>query len=95
MAEKGIIVRGIRGLIARVLAESEHEDGHGVPLLGALIAGIGTIALGIGAANDTGWLSVTGGIVAFVGTVAMLVLSHLTIDYDIYRRIETLEGKNK
>lgn len=71
----------------------DGEDGHGLPLLGSLVLGIGTIALGIGAANGTGWLAVAGGIVAFLGSALAVVLSHLTIDYDMYRRLDALEGK--
>ena len=76
-----------------IAAVTDGEEGHAVPLLGTLISGAGTIALGIGAANDTGWLAVTGGIVAFVGAVATVVLNHARVEYGIYARLEALEGK--
>jgi hypothetical protein len=74
-------------------AVTAAEDGHAIPLVGTLVSGIGTIALGIGAANDTGWLAVTGGIVAFVGAVGTVVLNHTRVEYGIYARLEALEGK--
>jgi hypothetical protein len=64
------------------------EDGHALPGLATLIAGIGAVALGIGAANDTGWLAITGGIVAGVGIVAAGVLHHQQIDYELFRRTD-------
>ena len=77
------------------LASNLHsnEEGHALPALGALLGGIGAILLGIGAANDSGGLAITGGIVAAVGIVAGSLLEHMKIDYDIYGRIEKLEGK--
>ena len=77
----------------QLIALTNEEDGHGAPLIGVLISGVGTVALAIGAANGTGWIAVAGGIVAFLGLAVSSVLAHLTIDYDIYRRLEKLEGK--
>ena len=74
---------------------NQGEEGHGMPLAGVLIAGIGTISLGIGAANGTGWLAVTGGIVAFAGLVATAVLNHTKVEYEFYSRLDKLEGKDK
>lgn len=71
------------------------EEGHAGPLPGMLAAVVGAVMLGIGAANDTGWLAITGGIVLAVGAVAANLLRHVTIDYDIYKRLEDLEGKGK
>ena len=45
------------------------EAGHAQTLPGMVVAAAGAIALGIGAANDTGWLAIVGGIVLAVGTV--------------------------
>ena len=77
----------------QLIALTNDEDGHGAPLIGVLISGVGTVALGIGAANSTGWIAIAGGIVAFLGLAVSSVLAHVTIDYDIYRRLEKLEGK--
>lgn len=70
-----------------------REDGHAGPLPGALLGAVGAILLGIGAANGTGWLAIVGGIVLAVGFFAALVLNHMTVEYDIYARLETLEKK--
>ena len=56
-----------------------------------MIGGIGAILLGIGAAADTGWLSITGGIVLAVGLLAMLVINHMTVEYNIFGRLDKLE----
>ena len=77
----------------QLMALANEEDGHGAPLVGVLISGVGTVALGIGAANGTGWIAIAGGIAAFLGLGVSSVLAHLTIDYDIYRRLDKLEGK--
>ena len=71
------------------------ETGHAVPALGALIGAAGVIALGIGAANDTGWLAIAGGIVGGLGLFAAALLDHTKVDYDIFARLESLEGKKK
>lgn len=69
------------------------EEGHAQTLPGMVVAAAGAIALGIGAANDTGWLSIAGGIVLGVGIIGLAVLTHMNIDYDIYDRLEKLEKK--
>ena len=72
----------------------EHgEEGHGLPLVGALIGAAGAILLAIGAANDTGVLSIVGGIVLAVGLMAMLVIQHTTVEYGIFGRLDELEKK--
>ena len=67
------------------------EDGHAEPTIGAVIGGIGAILLGIGAAADTGWLAIVGGIVLAVGLLAMLVINHMTVEYNIFGRLDKLE----
>jgi hypothetical protein len=74
-----------RNDITRQLA---GEDGHAVTALAAIVAGAGAVALGIGAANDTGWLAVTGGIVVGVGLVGYELLRHTRIDYELFRRTD-------
>jgi hypothetical protein len=73
---------------SELVARAEAEEGHAIPGLATVIAGIGAVALGIGAANDTGWLAITGGIVAGVGIVAAGVLHHQQIDYELFRRTD-------
>lgn len=41
-------------------AVQHGEEGHGMPLIGAVIGAAGAIVLGIGAANGTGALSIAG-----------------------------------
>ena len=81
----------MRNVFVRI---NEGEEGHAPPLAGLLIAGIGTISLGIGAANDTGWLAITGGIVAFVGMVATALLNHTKVEWELYDRLDKLEAKD-
>lgn len=80
-------------IVEMFLETASSEEGHAAPSLAAIAAGVGAIALGIGAANDTGWLAIAGGIAAGVGMIAYAVLQHMGIEYDIYRRLENLEGK--
>jgi hypothetical protein len=70
---------------------ANDEAGHTLPSVAAIIGGAGAIALGIGAANDTGWLAVTGGIAAGVGIIGFALAQHLTIDYDVFGRLDKLE----
>lgn len=70
------------------------EDGHAGTLPGLLAAVGGAVMLGIGAGgDDLGWLAIAGGIVLAVGLVGMSVLDHMIVDYDMYARLEKLEGK--
>jgi membrane protein YdbS with pleckstrin-like domain len=72
---------------------SQGEEGHGKTLPGMLLAAAGAIVLAIGAAGDTGWLTITGGIVLAVGLIAMMVLNHIVVAWDVYARLEALEKK--
>ncbi len=69
------------------------EEGHAQTPPGMVVALAGAIALGIGAASDMGWLSIVGGVVLGVGIIALSVLEHMKIDYDIYDRLEKIEKK--
>lgn len=68
-----------------------EEAGHASSAAGALVAGVGAVLLGIGAANDTGWLAVAGGIVAGVGIVAWELVRHVAIDQKLMGRLDRLE----
>jgi hypothetical protein len=70
----------------------EGERGHAIAGVGSLIAAAGAVLLMIGAAGDTDWLTIVGGIVLAVGIVAAGLLHHATVDYDMYARLEKLEG---
>jgi hypothetical protein len=69
------------------------EEGHGPPLIGTLAGAVGAILLAIGAANDSGALAIIGGIVLAIALSLTLVLNHVTVDYDVYKRLEALEKK--
>jgi hypothetical protein len=83
----------MRRLTVVISAVHHGEDGHTRTLPAYIISAAGMIVLGIGAANDTGWLAITGGIVGGLGLLAGAAITHQTIDYDIYDRLEKLEKK--
>ncbi len=74
-------------------AVQHGEEGHGMPLIGAVIGAVGAVVLAIGAANDTGALSIVGGIVLAVGLLATLVIQHMAVEYGIFDRLDKLEKK--
>ncbi len=76
-----------------IITAAGEETGHAITALGALIGAIGIILLAIGSANDTGWLTIAGGIVAAVGLLAYEVLRHTRLDYGVFGRLEQLEKK--
>ena len=67
------------------------EEGHGLQFLGVLPAAIGAVLLGIGAANDTCWMAIAGGIALAVGVLVTPVLAHSSIDYGVFSRLNKLE----
>ena len=81
----------LNNIMRTVIAHAQQEDGHALPGVGNLIGAAGAIALAIGAAGDTDWLTIVGGIVLAVGIVAGGVLEHMGVDYDIFGRLEKLE----
>jgi hypothetical protein len=83
----------MRKLLTTVVTEG--EEGHALPALAGLAAGIGAVVLGIGAANDSGVTAVIGSIVLGVGLFGYTLLDHIGIDYNIFGRLEKLEGGDK
>lgn len=72
---------------------SRREDGHGEPYIGVLLGAAGLVALGIGAAaDDMGWLAITGGILAAVGLIAGFAINHATVEKGMYGRLDKLDG---
>jgi hypothetical protein len=69
------------------------EEGHATPAIGTLIGAAGAILLTVGATGDTDWLAWVGGVVLAVGIIAAGLLQHTTVDYEMYARLEKLEGK--
>ena len=74
-----------------LVAAFSGEEGHAAPFPGALVGGAGAILLAIGAANDTGWLAIVGGIVLAVGLMATLLLQHIGVEYGIFSRLDDIE----
>ncbi len=71
----------------------EDESGHALPAMASLAAAVGGILVGIGAGGGGDALAIIGGVVLGVGVLAAGVLEHMTVDYDVYARLEELEGK--
>lgn len=81
-------------MLTRVLHTlARGEQGHATAGIGTLIPAAGAILLAIGAAGDTDWLTIVGGIVLALGVIAAPVLNHVLVEYGIYERLEKLEGK--
>jgi hypothetical protein len=70
-----------------------NEEGHALPAVGALIAGIGIVLLGFGAANANDALCIAGGFIGGLGVIAAALLNHRGVDYELYDRIGKLENK--
>jgi hypothetical protein len=83
----------MRRLLGIVRSVHEDESGHAQAGLASLVAGIGGVLVGIGAGGGGDALAIIGGAVLGVGVLAAGVLHHMTVDYDIYARLEKLEGK--
>ena len=80
----------MRRMIQRI---RDDEGGHlmvGVP---SLVAAIGAIVLGYGAAGDSDVATVTGGFVLAAGIFVTGLARHRTIDYDVFKRLDELEKK--
>lgn len=71
----------------------EGEEGHAGPFWVAFIAGAGIVLVGIGAASDTGWLAIVGGIVGGLGVFAYDAIRHSTLDKEFFRRTDDLVEK--
>ena len=54
----------------------KSEAGHAGPVPAMLLTAAGAVVLGIGAANDTGWLAIVGGIVLGATLMVLFSLSH-------------------
>ena len=76
----------------RTQIAAQGEEGHAEPYVGVIIGSAGLIALGIGAAGDTGWLAIVGGIAAAVGLVVSFAINHATVEKGMYGRLDKLDG---
>ncbi len=78
-------------LIRNLRQFERSEEGHATPFFLSIFAAAGAVALGIGASEDSSIVAIIGGVVLGVGVIAALLVNHITIDYDIYRRLDDLE----
>ncbi len=81
----------IRELISDLVTEG--ESGHTKVLPGVFAAAVGMILLGIGAASDTGWLAIVGGLAGGLGIVLAFVADHRYVEGDLYSRVDRLDKK--
>ena len=76
--------------ITRIHAD---ESGHAQVGVTSLVAGIGGIILAVGVAADSDAAAIVGAVVLGLGVFATSLGQHMGVDYDIYARLEKLEGK--
>ena len=81
----------MRTLKAILRAIHAGEEGHSQALVAALVGACGAIALAVGAAEDSSIAIYIGGAVLALGLVAAIVVNHLTVDHEIYDRLNKLE----
>jgi len=62
----------------------------GVP---SLVGAIGAIMLGYGAAGNEDFVTILGGFVLAAGIFVTGLARHRTIDYEVYSRLDQIEGK--
>lgn len=68
----------------------DEEHGHAMVGVPALVAAIGAVLLGYGAAQDD-TIAVIGGWVLGLGVFGTSVARHRAIDYEVYDRLDKLE----
>ncbi len=70
-----------------------REEGHGITLPPVLAGMAGAVLLAVGAVNNQDILTIIGGVVLAAGLLGASVLQHMGVEYEIYERLEKLEGK--
>lgn len=68
----------------------DDETGHVMVGVPALVAAIGAVVLGYGAAED-GTIAVIGGWILGVGVFLASVAHHRAVDYEVFDRLDKLE----
>jgi Flp pilus assembly pilin Flp len=68
----------------------DDETGHVMVGVPALVAAIGAVVLGYGAAED-GTIAVIGGWILGVGVFATAIAGHRGVDYEVFDRLDKLE----
>ena len=69
----------------------DDERGHVIVAVPSLVAAVGAIVLGVGAAADSDWAAIVGGVVLGVGIFLTGLARHRGIDYDVWMRLDKLE----
>ena len=78
-------------IITIIRALNAGEEGHAPPLVATLLSAAGAIVLAVGAAEDSSIAAYVGGIVLGLGLLAAPLVTHITIEYEIFRRLDDLE----
>ena len=81
----------MNGIVKALVQLRDDEQGHAMVGGPSLVAAIGAIVLAIGAASDTDWVTITGGVILGVGIFLSGLARHRFFDYDIWRRLDKLE----
>jgi len=79
-------------MFQRLAARLNSEAGHAVTLPATFAGMAGAVLLAVGAVNNQDVLTIIGGAVLACGLLAASVLQHMAIEYDIYDRLNKLEG---
>ncbi len=80
-------------MFQRIIALLNREEGHGVTLPPLFAGMAGAVLLAVGAVNNQDVLTIIGGVVLAAGLLGAALLQHMAIEYDIYDRLNKLEGK--
>ena len=80
-------------MLLNLVSHLNNESGHAGPLPAALLGAVAAIVLGIAVAADVGWLAIVSGIILGGSILALPVMNHILVEYEIYGRIEELEKK--
>jgi hypothetical protein len=68
-----------------------RRTGHAAPLALTLVGAAGAIVLAISVAADSDVAAIIGGIALAAGLLATTIVSHMDVDYPIFRRLDNLE----
>lgn len=83
----------MKSLLNTLREVHEDESGHAIAALMSLVAAVGGILLGVAVTSDSDVFAIIAGVVLGVGVLGAGLAEHMTVDYDIYARLEKLEGK--
>jgi hypothetical protein len=78
-------------LIKAIQRIRDDEQGHVIVGVPSLVAAIGAVALGIGAAADSDVTAIAGGAVLGLGVFVTGLARHRAIDYEVFARLDKLE----